>query len=295
MKTTYRNVFAGGALLIGAVAFTACDDVAEGDRYILADSVVAERAVLLEDFTGQGCLNCPEAHEVIEQLEEQYGSDKVIAVSIHSGTFGKPVQFTNFAAGSVGLMTAEGQAIMQSYGIQSFPMGVIDMGTPMTHDLWPTAVRNALKVPTDVSIELATNYVADERDGEDDGYYGTIEAKARIMSGSTRNVDVQFWIVENGIVAEQKNGSVTIPDYIHNNVFRAQIFDGLRGQSQSLTAGFESIVEGSIMTRWTNTEHWELENLSVVAFVSDKSGVLQVTKVPLFPNEDPDDSETEAE
>ena len=88
MKTIYKNSLIACTVAMTAVTFTACDEVGENDRYILGEAIKVERGVLLEDFTGQNCINCPEAHKVIEQLEEQYGEDKFIAVSIHCGGFG---------------------------------------------------------------------------------------------------------------------------------------------------------------------------------------------------------------
>lgn len=284
MKKIYGKLIGGAVLALMATSLVSCDDVKEGDRYILGEEIKAERNVLLEDFTGQTCINCPDAHKIIEQLEEQYG-DKMIAVSIHCGTFGIDKRRTNFSRDYVGLMTSEGNAIMQAYGIQSFPMGVIDMGTPMTFDLWPTGVRDALQVSTDVQIKLHAEYVPDETQPEE-GYAGNINITAEVMSGTTRMANLQFWIVESNIVALQRYGNQTITDYVHNNVFRAQVFDGIRGEQVNLTAGFEQQFDGSIATRWTNAEHWEIGNLAVVAFVSDNKGVLQVERIPLFPKED---------
>lgn len=282
MKKIYRSLLGAGILATAAVSLVSCDEVKPDDRYIEGPEITAERAVLLEDFTGQMCLNCPAAHEVIEQLEEQYGKDKVIAVSIHSGALSLPVQFTSFDNDRVGLMTAEGNAIMESYGIETFPMGVINMGSPEVCDLWATSVREALQQSTDVTINLETSYTPNP-DKADNGNerYGTIGVKATVKSGSSRNANIQFWIVENGIVAQQRNGRETVKDYVHNNVFRAQMLNGLKGEAITLTENLDFEKEASIPIRWTSTEHWVLENLSVVAFVSDNTGVLQVVRVPL--------------
>ena len=169
MKTIYKNSLIACTVAMTAVTFTACDEVGENDRYILGEAIKVERGVLLEDFTGQNCINCPEAHKVIEQLEEQYGEDKFIAVSIHCGGFGISTSRTNFETGRIGLMTEEGNAIMEAYGIQSFPMGVINMGNPMVYDLWPTAVREGLQKETDVNIDLNVEYTPHEG-----GQIGTI-------------------------------------------------------------------------------------------------------------------------
>ena len=280
-------MMACASALCAMMCLTSCDDVKEGDRYILGEAITAERAVLLEDFTGQYCVNCPEAHEVIKQLEQQYGKDKVIAVSIHCGGFGLPVSATNFDRNIIGLMTEEGNTLCDSYGINAFPMGVIDNGQPQIYDLWPTTVRNELQVPTDVKIDLEAHYIPSPEDGEN-GYFGDIEIKADVLSGSARMANIQFWITEDNIVATQRSLTTTIPDYVHDNVFRGQIFGGVDGKQISLSAGISEEVTGGIGTRWTDKERWEINNLSVIAFVSDNTGVLQVTKVKLIPEEESD-------
>ena len=67
----------------------ACDEVSVNDRLIYVEPPQVSRAVLIEDYTGQYCVNCPRATEEIERLIEQYGDSIVIAVAIHSGPFGK--------------------------------------------------------------------------------------------------------------------------------------------------------------------------------------------------------------
>lgn len=269
-----------------AFSFASCDEIAEDDRYIEMPPITAERAILLEDFTGQRCLNCPDAHEVIEQLEEQYGRDKVIAVSIHCGEFGVSTSFTNFATGAVGLMTAEGNAILDSYGISQFPMGVIDFGTPENYSLWPTSVRNALQKPTDVDLEISAKYVPDKTNPDDNGYLGNIQIEANILSGQPHDANIQFWITEDNITAFQRGDNKDIPDYVHNNVFRAQVFSGLRGEAINLVPYTEMELTSSIPARWTDKERWEIKNLSVVAFVSDKSGMLQVARTKVISSDE---------
>ncbi|MCM1370224.1 MAG: Omp28 family outer membrane lipoprotein [Candidatus Amulumruptor caecigallinarius] len=285
MKKSHKTLlYCALSLFMGGL--TACDDVKEGDRYIDMGTVTAERAVLLEDFTGQECLNCPIAHETIDGLIEQYGADHVVAVSIHSGPLSIYINRTNFETGFIGLMNRQGETIKNSYGISSFPMGVINFGSPTTYDNWATEVRNAIAIPTDIKLNLEASYTPDEKDGEN-GYFGTINMKASILAGEAKNVNVQFWIVEDGIQARQKlpDGSYN-EKYVHNNVFRAQVFDSMEGNSVTLTKNMAMDVTGNIVTHWDKKEHWELENLGVIAIVSDASGVLQVKRVPLFPKAD---------
>lgn len=282
-----NNILKYSVLSIIPVLLTACDDVKPDDRYIDCGEIKVERAVLLEDFTGQQCLNCPQAHKTIKELEAQYGEDKVIAVSIHCGEFGYSKTKTNFSKGNVGLMTEEGNAILETYGINSFPMGSINMGSPLTFPLWATAVREALSVASDVDIDLTVGYTP----ASDNPDTGTINISAGIMSGSARTADIQFWVIEDGIVAIQKDGNNYVYDYVHDGVFRGQVLPGVKGESIALAKGIEFNKEASIETRWNEQEHWVPENLSIVAFVSDGSGVLQVTKVPVISKDDSGEAE----
>ena len=59
----------GAVVAVAAAALTSCDNVAEDDRSSNFLPIEADRAVLIEDFTGQNCLNCPVAHEKIEEME----------------------------------------------------------------------------------------------------------------------------------------------------------------------------------------------------------------------------------
>lgn len=275
------------ATALGAAAlFTACDNVSEDDRYIKTDGVKPERNVLLEDFTGQNCLNCPAAHETIELLEEQYGREHLIAVSIHSGAMAKNQNRNNFLEGSVGLMNEESQRVADSYSITQWPMGVVDMkGSPLDYLQWAAAVSEAFRVNTDVAIHATVKYEGDI-DGKTDEELGTITVTATVTSLAQHpDARVQFWITENGIVAEQKLAdSLVKKDYVHDNVFRAMVFgDNTRGKLCPLPAGQPVTVDGKIQCRYNKKEVWKVNNLYVTAFVYDGS-VLNVTRVKVIPD-----------
>ena len=84
MKKTVYIILACVALML-----ISCDEVSRDDRLTFVEPPEAGRAVLIEDYTGQYCVNCPRATEEIERLVEQYGDSVVIAVAIHSGPFSK--------------------------------------------------------------------------------------------------------------------------------------------------------------------------------------------------------------
>ena len=103
------------ALALAAISFTACDEVDEADRFKELEKIESKRTVLLEDFTGQLCTNCPDGHRLIASLQEQYG-ENIIAVGIHAGECG-------IAEGSnpnlLGLMQPEGNEYAKKAGVQT--------------------------------------------------------------------------------------------------------------------------------------------------------------------------------
>ena len=240
----------------------ACNDIAENERLIPVESVKAERAVLIEDFTGQKCVNCPDAHKTIEALEEQYG-DKVIAVSIHAGGFGISATNTRYT----GLMQPEGDTYNDMWGIDSWPAGVVNRtGGATTHDQWAAAVRTALSLPTPLNLNL-------------DVQCSQTELTINIECAQNQDVsgNLQVWIVESGIVARQESGEGRINDYVHNNVYRASV-NGVGGEPVNLKAYEHQTFTYTQPLRATETETWVPENLAVVAFVYNKDGVVQAAR-----------------
>lgn len=250
---------------ICALTLSACDDIDENSRYITTESVKPVRAVLIEDFTGQECRNCPRAHETIEALVAQYG-DAVIPVAIHCGGFGVPTDNTRYT----GLMQPEGNTYNDAWGITEWPKGVVNRtGGALNDDRWATAVRTELERETPLSIGVTAACAG-----------GTSDIAIEITLEPTADVTghLQVWIVEDGIVTRQRNENGRwITDYVHNHVYRASV-NGVGGQEVNLRAHVHNTVELTQPLRDTPTEKWNAANLSVVAFVYNGSGVIQAAR-----------------
>lgn len=267
MKIRFYTLLA----VFGMLSLTSCSDIAEDERYIVVDSVVPQRAIIIEDFTGQNCVNCPKAHETIDRLVAQYG-DAVIPVSIHAGYFGVAADYTRYT----GLMQPEGNTYNDMWGIDEWPKGVVNRsGGPLNYDQWASAVRTELDKPTALDIELSA--VCPE--GSDE-----IAIEATFSQSADIEGFLQLWIVEDGIVARQRDidrGLIT--DYVHNHVYRASV-NGVGGEAIELDAMIHRTVEYTQPLRRTDTETWVTDNLSVVAFVYNSSGVIQAARAKVETN-----------
>lgn len=254
-----------------ALGFTACDNIDADDRFIETEPVIPGRTVLLEDFTGQNCRNCPDAHKEIELIKEQHG-DNVIAVSVHAGGFGISVNSTNFETDYVGLMQPEGDEYDSRYNtLQTWPAGTVNRGSTLNSDSWATAVRNALSTEAEIAIDIEAAPSADK---------STIEITSTLRPSANLKGRYQLWMTEDNIVARQRDGSKLIRDYVHNHVFRGAI-NGTWGEEMTLTSGVHSTLSHSVALRNNEKERWDVNNLTVVAFFYDETGVLQAAKAKI--------------
>jgi len=260
---SYFKISSSIALALASllVLLTACSSIAEDERFIYTPLTSNARAVLIEDFTGQRCVNCPNAALEIENLKQQYGADTIIAVGIHSGPLAV------FSRGNVlGLRTAEGDAYYDHWQVQQEPMGYINRrGALATVDLWGTLVREAVQMSTDLHIKLKATY---------DSVANVVKIHSEVINGEPVEGKLQLWITENNIKALQMmpDGSAN-PDYIHQHVFRTSV-NGSWGTPFVAAQG--EVIEQQF--ECTPDEAWQLQNISVVAFIYDDSGVLQVAE-----------------
>lgn len=239
-----------------------CENISEDDRYIEVEPIHSQRRVLLEEFTGQRCTNCPAAHAIIEQLEEQYGEDLVV-VSIHAGSFG--------IAAPAGLMQPEGNEYAEHWHITAYPCGIVDRNTDvLTDDKWAAAIRNEIGKEAYVDIELTASV---SESGE------TIDITTLISSSKQAAPALQLWVTEDSIVGFQIDGSQRLQDYVHNNVYRGSV-NGLWGQTVNLTPNVYTNIDSSIAIDKT----WDTNHLNVVGFLYDDSGVIQAAKCKVINN-----------
>lgn len=271
-----KNLFLGVATAAMAMAAASCSNIDEGDRFIEVNPVNPEevgRAILIEDFTGQTCNNCPTGTEIINGIVDTYGEDNVIAVGIHSG----PLGFAGTAT-AVGLMTDTGNEYYTHWDKENKmgqPWVVFNRKTsPDNHYYnWAAMVGTIISEKANLTVNIANAYDAASRTltttVRADGVNGTVNGK------------LQVWIVEDGVKALQKmpDGKIN-KEYIHNHVFRAAV-NGTWGEDVTVKEGETTTKQYSYVL----PEKWNADNIAVVAFVYNDDGVENVAKKHLVVHE----------
>lgn len=256
------------------MAAASCSNIDEGDRLIYVKPAEVGRAILIEDFTGQRCINCPTGTEIINGIVDTYGEDNVIAVGIHSGPLG-------FAGNSktVGLMTDTGNEYYTRWDKENKmgqPWVIFNRKTsPDSHyNNWAAMVGTIISEKANLSVKIANAYDAATRTLTTtvgaDGVNGTVNGK------------LQVWIVEDGVKALQMMpDGKSNKEYIHNHVFRAAV-NGTWGEDVT-------VKEGETTTKqyqYVLPEAWNADNIAVVAFVYNDGGVENVAKKHLVVHEE---------
>ncbi len=268
-----KNLFLGVATAAMAMAAASCSNIDEEDRLIYVKPAEVGRAILIEDFTGQRCINCPTGTEIINGIVDTYGEDNVIAVGIHSGPLG-------FAGNSktVGLMTDTGNEYYTRWDKENKmgqPWVVFNRKTsPDSHyNNWAAMVGTIISEKANLSVKIANAYDAASRTLTTtvgaDGVNGTVNGK------------LQVWIVEDGVKALQMMpDGKSNKEYIHNHVFRAAV-NGTWGEDVTVKEGETTTKQYSYVL----PETWNADNIAVVAFVYNDGGVENVAKKHLVEHE----------
>jgi hypothetical protein len=223
------------------------------------------KTVLLNDYTGVRCVNCPAASEVAHNLQEQY-RDRLIVMSIHAGYLAQPVgSFPDFT-------TEEGTTWYNNNS--SNPLGSVDrvmllQGHVLQDNDWSDAVSTAMEEAQTVEIRLNNTYNEATRT-----LTTTIDAQAlETLSGE---LALTVCLVEDGIVGMQVTPSGLQTEYVHRHVFRGTL-NGTYGESIQ----FDGDNQFSKSFSKQIPEIYDESNCYIVAYVYDNSQNMKILQTAM--------------
>ena len=255
------------SVLLAILLLAACDEVSLNERLTYVEPPEVGRAVLIEDYTGQYCVNCPRATEEIERLIEQYGDSVVIPVAIHSGPFSKN------KGEPTPLYTEVGDQYFTRWNLSSQPVGLVDRlygPMPFNYTDWGAGVNYEIAFKAPVAFMTDVDY-------DFDNHQADIEVQTIGLDSTRVSGKLQVWLVEDSIDSFQ-----LMPDgsrdehYNHMHVFRASVNDPW-GDEVSVSHG--QVVTKSYGIKMDPT--WVPEHCAIVTFLYDENGVRQVAKKKL--------------
>ena len=266
----------------------ACDEIDEQDRFQKVEIAsggesggeggsegtgFGAKNVLIEDFTGQLCNNCPLATNTISTLQETFGHDRVIPVAIHGG-------YLTLAA-PTGLANAIGNTYTAERGVSSKPKGEVDRtGQLLDQEKWGTTVLE--RIAMTAHVKLGVENIAFDADSREISF--SVKTAADLTGAQGL---LQVWLTESHIHTYQKTpdpnrfpqypASGNDHNYEHNHVLRACV-SAKDGDALSLVAGGSD----TRAYKYKLESDWVADNMSVIVIAYNAAeGVLQVIEQPV--------------
>jgi hypothetical protein len=258
---------------------TACDKIdAPYERQVThgSDTSGVLRKILLEDYTGHKCNNCPTAGVTARDLMEDY-PEQMVVIAIHAGYYATPDLTGEY---TTDFRTAAGDELYTYFDIASIgnPSGMVDrtvynQNLILGPEMWGAAALQLLDIPADATIELGLTY----------------DTPSRLLSGDCHiqflnQLSGQFmfclYLIENDIVAPQKNKDSTIGptpdwlDYVHEHVLRGAI-NGTWGEQINTGEVQTNLKYHITFSGFEIKPEWKPQNCQVVAFIYN-SGTKEV-------------------
>lgn len=252
------------------LGFVACDVIEEpykkdntGGNTGGGDEIT--KNVLLEDFTGVRCNNCPAAGELAINLQNQYGHN-LIVLGVHAGFLANPMgTYPDF-------MTEEGTEWYTNFGFTSNPIGTVNRklnaGTyGFDSPSWGEAVASAMQEEAQVEMTAEIEYNSRNLN---------VKISSEFLAEMPNTYNLTVLIMEDSIVGKQLTPNGNVDDYVHRHVFRECINATWGEEINNTSIAPGDVIEKSYTT--TLNEAYNEDQCYVIAYISDSNTkeVLQV-------------------
>jgi hypothetical protein len=231
-----------------------------------------QKNILIEEFTGVKCVQCPEGHEIAQNISDA-NNGRVEIVSIHSGFYAVPYTFSLY-----NFKIPEGTAIENLVGPASFyPTAAIDRKLYsgqsellMDKNFWAGNAAAQLQEPLKVKVNFNNTYSPSDRKL-------TVNVNFEYLDEITDAQSITVLITENDIIDAQETPQGIDTFYVHKHVLRAVLTNAIGDLVTEQTPA------GTVLTRnyqFTLPPAWNDTKCRVVAFIALNTGsskeVLQV-------------------
>lgn len=211
------------------------------------------RRVCLMKFTQINCSFCPDGARKLDLLQDFFPG-RIVEMAFHSSSLG-----------------ADPMAIAETETIQrvfptSYPGVVTDMRSAADGQALYAATKEAVQLSIDshpalCGIELSSSY---------DAQSGKLSVDVEVKADAGGNLSLAVYLLESKLVYPdypQKDGGLTVSDYVHNHVVRKMLSANVMGDD----LGAMSPDQESKKSYEASIEGWDADNMDVVAYVIDKS------------------------
>lgn len=280
MNKKIKNVIVLG---LGILLVNSCDKIE--DPYQVSSQGTSTRKVLIEEFTGHTCGNCPEGSLVLKELTDALG-EQIIAVSVHAGSFA--VSAVSGDKYKTEFRTQAGEAVANEFQISSYPIATVNRTLfnglrTLPSGAWGTKATELLATDADITMDITATLDTTSRNL-------AVTVNSTLVNALTGDYNISIGLVEDSIVDWQKfyagvlgyEEETDVPDYMHRHVFRGNI-NGNWGESINLTVPVGQTIEYVAPVTTVNA-NFNLKQLSVIAYIhnNENKEIIQAEEIHLL-------------
>lgn len=254
-----------------AITFVGCKEigpavdlspiVAKDTTYMGIIESPTPRKVLVEEYTGVKCPNCPNGAAILRSIEDA-NPNRLVVVALHSGSLTSPI----VPDSKYDFRTVAAANIMAYFGEDpSKPSGAIDRVKNagayfMDKGLWQQKITDRFSVPSKENITITSTFDTTSKQA-------IIKVSVAYTSDVVDHQSLMVGLIENNIVDAQDSSIVLIPDYHHNHVLR-DILTPASGSAvlDSLTTKSAGRIYERIFIYTVNST-WNAANCEVFAYL----------------------------
>jgi len=292
------------ALCLGGLVLTSCDiidnpypastleprptltttqalDSAEAAHDSINGSVAPVQKVLLEDYTGHQCGNCPSGAVKAREQKALYG-EKLVVMAVHAGYFAK----FDHAPFTTNWTTPEGEDWNTDFGVAAYPAGLVNR-TPKAGSssrvqgiaTWPTAIATQMAETPQVGMTVTTLFNELTRKLD-------IKVRSKYLANLSGKYSLMVVITEDGSINWQKNYGAAaggdpnyatgdVNNYVHPHALR-RVLTTTWGKPNKENPVADDVTKEYLSTVLDNS--WNAHKCSVIAYIVDDASdeVIQV-------------------
>lgn len=261
------------------IVMTACNE--NQPQYELIQPSTGDRTILIEEFSGALCPNCPQGTQELDNLKSIYG-DQIVIVTVHAGDFAFQYEDSKYD-----FTTQMGDELLEILGNPiGYPSAVINRKRDgqfyqSFSTRWSSLISEALEEENSVTISGNVSY----------------EPASRSLLAMFRALPLQdlegilklsVLIKEDKIVDPQADRAAStgkVVDYVHKNVLRIALSSSSGDVLGTDPLEFQPLEKEYSFTLPAENGWWVDTNCQIVAFLTLENGsemeVVQAMELPL--------------
>ncbi len=213
------------------------------------------RHICIMDLTGAWCSNCPSGFRSLNGiLENPFADWKEIVhvMALHDNSGGVDPMGLNVTP-----------TVLSTFGIGGYPGWVTDMreGGLLTDDIIyvrDSFDRSLEEYPAHCGVKIESRLAQRE-----------LEVEITVFAELAGDYAVCVWLLEDGVVGPQLDGSIQYDEWTHNHVARAYLSSNWKGDLLGTLAASQ---EGSKNYTYSLPAEWNAEKMHIVALAIDAKG-----------------------